>query len=263
MNDKKNSPKDNIHEGHRIRMKQMFLKHGFNAFTDIEKLEFLLYYAFAQKDTNPIAHKLLDTFGSIDKVFEAPYSELTKVEGIGSHAAILIKTILEFASSYGQSKCSSTIGSSESAKEFCTNLFKGKNVEEFYVICLATNNKVLDYKMISRGTASEVPINIRDITNLALANNCERIILAHNHPKGMARPSDEDISFTSRILYSCIINNIEVLDHIITSQQEAFSFEESKILSTLKYDAIRKIPLDAKTKAKFSQPSSNYKISNT
>lgn len=261
MNNKKTTKSDNIHEGHRSRMKQMFLKHGFNAFTDIEKLEFLLYYAFAQKDTNPIAHKLLDTFGSIDKVFEAPYSELIKVEGIGSHAAILIKTILEFASSYGQSKCSSSIGSSATAKEFCLNLFKGKSVEEFYVICLATNNKVLDCKMISRGTASEVPINIRDITNLSLTNSCERIILAHNHPKGIARPSDEDIAFTSRILYSCIINNIEVLDHIVVSNQEAFSFEESKILSTLKYDVVRKIPLDAQTKAKFSQPSSNYKVS--
>ena len=250
---------ENIHQGHRNRMKQMFLKHGFDAFTDIEKLEFLLYYAFAQKDTNPIAHKLLDEFGTIDKILEAPYSELTKVKGIGQHAAILIKLILEFASSYGTSKCDAQINSTSSAKTFCSNLFKGKFVEEFYIICLSSSNKVLDCKRVNKGTASEVAIDIRSLTNIALANQCERIIISHNHPNGKARPSDEDIAFTSKILFSCIINNIEVLDHIIVSNDDSFSFEESQLLSDLKTDVVRKLPMATKYKH-LSEGSRNYVI---
>ena len=219
--------KENMHEGHRNRMKSTFLKHGFDAFTDIEKLEFILYYAISQKDTNPIAHNLLDEFGTLDKVLEAPINELTKVEGIGSHAAILIKIILELASAYGKSKCDTKIGSTTSAKNYCINLFQGKSVEEFYVICLAPNNKVLDCKMINRGTVSEVPVEIRNITNTALTNNCDRIIITHNHPKGVEHPSDEDLVFTSKIIYSCVLNNIEVLDHIVVASNKAFSFEEA------------------------------------
>ena len=146
-----------------------------------------------------------------------------------------------------------------SAKTFCSNLFKGKFVEEFYIICLSSSNKVLDCKRVNKGTASEVAIDIRSLTNIALANQCERIIISHNHPNGKARPSDEDIAFTSKILFSCIINNIEVLDHIIVSNDDSFSFEESQLLSDLKTDVIRKLPMATKYKH-LSEGSRNYVI---
>ena len=252
--------KENIHKNHRSRMKATFLSHGFDAFSDIEKLEFLLFFAINQKDTNPLAHKLLKEFGSFDKVLEAPIESLQKVEGLGEHSAILINLMLQVASAYGKTKNDQYIPGTISAKTFARNLFKGVSVEEFYVVCLNTANKVLCAKMINKGTSSEVPVDIRDITKIALANQCERILIAHNHPSGVARPSDEDISFTSKILFSCIINNIEVVDHVIVSKSKEFSFEESKLLPELKRDAMRKIPFDDKTKDKFGEKSNNYEI---
>lgn len=255
--DKKN---ENIHKNHRLRMKKTFINHGFEAFSDIEKLEFILFYAINQKDTNPLAHKLLKEFGSFDRVLEAPLDALARVEGVGEHTAILINLMLQVASVYGKSKNELYIEGTSSAKAYAKNLFKGKCIEEFYVICLTTSNKVLTAKLVSKGTSSEVPVDIRNITKIALANQCERIIIAHNHPNGLARPSDEDIAFTSKILFSCIINNIEVIDHIIVTDNKEFSFEESKLLCELKRDAMRKIPIDDDTKNKFGDKSNNYVV---
>ncbi len=245
------------HKNHRKRMKATFLEHGLETFSDVEKLEFVLFFAIPQKDTNPLAHRLLAEFGSFDKVLEASVEELQKVEGIGEHAAILLHLILETSRQYGISRNDPIIEGTETAKKYCHNLMSHSFVEEFYVICLSTNNRVLTAKCINKGTSSAVPVDIRDITNTALKKNCERIILAHNHPSGQAYPSDEDIAFTAKILFSCIINNIEVIDHIIVAGKECFSFEESNILKELKSDAFRKIP---GVQDKFSEQSSKYLV---
>ena len=86
-----NADNKNLHEGHRQRVKERFLKHGIDSFSDIQFLETLLFYAVPKKDTNDTAHLLLNTFGSLKKVFEASYEDLTKVKGIGENAASLIK----------------------------------------------------------------------------------------------------------------------------------------------------------------------------
>ena len=96
---------ETIHKDHRSRMKETYLKVGFEAFSDIEKLEFILFYAISRKDTNPMAHKLIDTFGSFDKVLEAPIEALIKVDGLGEHSAILLNLFLKTISVYGKTKC--------------------------------------------------------------------------------------------------------------------------------------------------------------
>lgn len=255
MNSNVKSPSE-IHKKHRSRMKASYLMSGFSSFSDIEKLEFILFFAMAQKDTNPIAHRLLDEFKTFDKVLEAPIEILKNVSGIGEHSAILLHLFLDVVNEYGKSKCETTISSTSAAKRFASNLFKGIHVEEFYVVCLNTSNKVLACKKINTGTVSEVNVNIKDITVLAVNNSCERIILIHNHPNGLARPSDEDISFTAKIALSCTMNDIEVIDHIIVGDNKEFSFEESNMLGELKKDAIRKY---AKA-GKMGDKSSNYKI---
>lgn len=253
--------KKSIHEEHRKRMKDIFLKNGFEGFSDIQKLEFILYFSIPRKDTNPIAHNLLDTFGSFDKVLEAPIEKLQTVAGIGEHSAMLIATFLRVLDCYGKSKCDTSISGTTTAKEYCKNLYHGKKIEEFYMICLTNSNRIISCNLINQGTASEVPVDIRKLTNIIVANNCERVLITHNHPHGTVRPSDEDIAFTSKIVSSCILNNIEVIDHIIVAGDTAFSFEEARLLKELKRDAIKKIPgFTTSEYNKFGQESSNYKI---
>ena len=252
----KNKNKKLIHKNHRSRMKTTYLNSGFDSFSDIEKLEFILYFAINQKDTNPIAHNLLNEFGSFDKVLEAPIEQLMNVSGLGEHSAILLSMFLKVANHYGKSKCETKIGSTSEAKRFASNLYNGVFVEELYLICLTTSNKVLLCKKIKTGTASEVKFEMKNITSTAMSNNCERIIIIHNHPNGLARPSDEDISFTASIALNCTMNDIELIDHIIVGSDKQFSFEESGMLRELKKDAIRTYG----KKNKIGQDSSNYKI---
>lgn len=82
-----------VHEGHRQRKKEQFREHGLDAFADHEALELLLYYAIPRQDTNPIAHRLIERFGSLEGVFSAPAYELQKVEGVGENAATLIRLL--------------------------------------------------------------------------------------------------------------------------------------------------------------------------
>ena len=82
-----------VHEGHRQRKKEQFREHGLDAFADHEALELLLYYAIPRQDTNPIAHRLLERFGSLAGVFSAPAYERQKVEGVGESAATLIRLL--------------------------------------------------------------------------------------------------------------------------------------------------------------------------
>ena len=251
----KETKQESIHKNHRERMKHSYLSGGFSNFSDIEKLEFILYFAISRKDTNPIAHKLLDEFKTFDKVLEAPIESLAKINGLGEHSAILLHLFLDVLNEYGKSKCDSYINSTTEAKHYASNLYNGVFVEQFYVVCLATNNKVLLCKKIKTGTASEVNVQMKEIVSLALTNNCERVVLVHNHPNGTSMPSDEDISFTAKLTINCIMNDIEIIDHIIAGQNNQFSFEESGILSELKKDAIRQF---AKT-SKLGTTSSNYK----
>ena len=80
---------ENIHQGHREKMRQRFLKSGLESFADHEALELLLYYAIPRRDTNPIAHRLMERYGSLTAVLSAPAEDLKKVEGIGESAAVL------------------------------------------------------------------------------------------------------------------------------------------------------------------------------
>ena len=77
-----------VHDGHRERLKERFIEHGLTSFNELNALEMLLFYAIPRKDTNPIAHALLDRFGSLNAVFDASVRELCEVEGIGQNAAV-------------------------------------------------------------------------------------------------------------------------------------------------------------------------------
>ena len=88
------------HKGHRERLKNRFLGTGLDSFTDVQALELLLFYAIPMKDTNPIAHALLNRFGSLSQVLDAPVEELKKVPGISDHAAVLLHLTTELARFY-------------------------------------------------------------------------------------------------------------------------------------------------------------------
>ena len=139
-----------IHKGHRERLKARFLEEGLDNFTDIQVLELLLFYAIPQKDTNPIAHELLDHFGSLSQVLEAPVEELKKVNGIKDNAATLLSLITQI-SRYYQVDCSQRVEvltTLDACGAYLVPRFFGRSNETVFLLCLDAKCKVLSCKEV-------------------------------------------------------------------------------------------------------------------
>lgn len=249
-----------IHGGHRQRLKHQFLTSGVDSLSEIQQLELLLFYSIPQRDTNPIAHALLDEFGSLREVLLADVEALTKVKGVKENTATHLSLVGKMLNVCSKSLNTNVISSTSKSKEYCSNLFVGINVEQFYVICLSKSNKIQKVKLMNSGSTDEINVQIRNITEFALTNKCNRIVVTHNHPIGKGVMSDEDIRFTYSLVCSCMLNSIDILDHVVVGTDKAISAREQGILEKLKSRAFKTIQIPAETKLFLSSSSQNYVI---
>lgn len=236
----------NIHAEHRKRVKRKYVTSGLEQFADHEVLEMLLYFSIPQMDTNPIAHRLMKHFHNLSSVFDASIDELTEVPGVGEHSAILINLIPALMRRYtkDKSKAISIIENQQMAKEYLTKLYDCSEIEQFFIICLRPDNSIIDSTCLSVGTCSKVEIQIRELTRYVFKNKCERIIIAHNHPHSIAEPSEEDILMTHKLVSSCVLNDIEILDHLIIAPDGVFSFSKAGLLKSISEELIKRMAID-------------------
>ena len=217
------------HDGHRQRLKQLFLKEGLDNFYDYQALELLLYYCIPRKDTNPIAHSLIDTFGSLSQVLEAPVEELMRVEGVGEHAATFLHLVTEVGRYYlvnrgSQVKILPTI---EDCAKYMLPYFFGRRNETVFLLCLDAKCKVLCCRELGEGTVKSAAISVRKIMETALTVNATTVVLAHNHPSGIAVPSGDDIQTTRRIAAALSAVEIHLADHIVVADDDYVSMVQS------------------------------------
>lgn len=213
-----------MHEGHRARLKQSFLTGGLEPFSPHNVLELILFYALPRKDTNKIAHALLDRFGSLSAVFDAPVEELVKVDGIGENCAVLIKLFPAVSRTYLMDKQSITeFDDVESVGNYCVSLFIGEVTEKAYLLCFDSRNRLLNRIMLSEGSLSTVNLDKRRLIEAVIRNNTSSVILTHNHPNGVAAPSRADVESTRSISHLLREISIKFLDHIIVADNDYFS----------------------------------------
>lgn len=221
-----------VHEGHRGRKKRQFLDNGLDAFAEHEVLELLLYYAIPRRDTNPIAHALLKKFGSLDAVFAAPVEELMRVEGVGENAAALIRLILPL---YRRIRISAAeeetiLNSTEKAGAFFVGRFAGERTESMYQACLDAKGRLLNVQKLSTGDVNFVHADIRGIVQNALLCRASAVILAHNHPSGVALPSDADNAVTLQVQDVLQSVGVVLFDHIIVADDDFVSLRQNGLL---------------------------------
>lgn len=214
-----------VHAGHRDRVREKYNANGLDGFADHEVLELLLFYANKRGDTNPAAHRLIERFGSLSAVLEASYDDLVRVEGIGDSAATLITMVPRLFRRYSADKVEKVkvISDFEDAKAFLVPRFFGLQNERAGIICLDSQGRINNFVFVSDGSLKLAQIDVRKIAQLALQNNADSIILAHNHPGGFASPSRNDVETTKLLINALGLINIRVADHIIISDAEAFS----------------------------------------
>lgn len=221
----------NIHEKHRERVRMRFLKDGLDSFADHNVLELLLFYAIPVKDTNGLAHDLINTFGSLSGVFDARIEDLCKVKGVGEKTAVLIKMIPQLFRKYETDKLKVndvSLNTAELVAKYASKHFKGLTEERLYLMCLDVSCNLLDMIQISSGTMSSTPINMRLIAETAYASNAASLILVHNHPSGIVAPSRKDIEATVKIATLTDEIGLRLSDHIIIGKgDDYFSFRKS------------------------------------
>ncbi len=228
-------PKE-IHDGHRKRLKEEFMISGFNSDTPPHKIiELLLFYSIPRKDTNEIAHLLIDEFGSITDLLDARPEDIMRVEGAGENTAILLKFIRFIANYYVNEKKKGIkkFVDLESMCDFIYSKYIGVTKEVVAITSLDNAGGFLGFDIIGEGDISCVGISSRQVIEIVLKRNAANVILSHNHPKGRALPSSADLEATSTICDILRSIDVRLLDHIIISDDDYMSLRASHQYSNI------------------------------
>lgn len=221
----------NLHAGHRQRMLKRYLEHGIDCFEEHEILEIFLYTAYSRRNTNDISHQLIDKFGSLEGVLNAGYDELVGEKNVGVTAAALISFMKDFARKFSKADIAGMkLSTSESVRKFCYDLLKGCAVEEAHALFLDQTLNLIGEAQISRGGPNSVDFDLRTIVTKAIRTQCSNIILAHSHPKGVLLPSSADIAATRRVAAALKNIGINLVDHIITNEEDSYSMRTAGML---------------------------------
>ena len=220
-----------MHDGHRQRLKNRFLNEGLDNFEELQVLELLLFYCIPRQDTNPVAHRLLDHFGSLTQVLEATPEELKKVSGIGDAVATFLALVTSVGRYYCVNRASAVqiLSNLEACGGYLTPRFYGRRNETVFLLCLDAKCKVLCCKEVGEGSVNSAAIPIRRIVEMALGANATSVVIAHNHPSGVAVPSNEDIQTTCRLAMALSAVEITLVDHIVVADDDYVSMRQSGV----------------------------------
>lgn len=220
----------NLHKDHRQRVRARYLADGIQSMADHNILELLLFYGVPYKDTNDMAHELIERFGDLSSVLDAPVDELTKVKGIGENAATLIHLTRDIAKKYGEQKTATKIplATEERFTDFLKLKYAGETREIIYMVFINSHGRMVRCVKVCDGSPESVSVDNRTIMEAALKQDGCDIILAHNHPNGFAVPSTADVRATHDIIPLLKAVKVNLIDHIIVADDDCFSMAQSK-----------------------------------
>lgn len=224
------------HQGRRERMKDRFFRNGFEGMAPHEVLEMLLYSTISRADTNELAHRLLKHFDNrLSLVLDAPYEELLTVEGVGEKTALMLKMLAASTSVYltDRDRLDGMVTQGR-AGEYLIAHFAGKQTEEMVALCLDSRNRFLGCGCVAKGTVNGTPLQMRSLLETVLRWQTTVVILGHNHPNGLALPSNEDIVCTQRAERVLAAAGIVLLDHLVVAEGDYVSLAQSNLLARQK-----------------------------
>lgn len=231
------SKPDNVHKDHRQRLDRKVENYDFETLPDHEQLEFILYVIIPQRDTNELAHRLLNHFGSFKGVLNAERSELSKIRGVGYRTAMFISQLNRMAGVIVRSQYQKNpvLETSAQIKEYIMTYYLGRLKEVSYLMFLDSNKHLIGTEKLSEGTTDRTHIYPREVVKLAVMNNASYVIIAHNHPSGFVEPSEQDINVTKGIEVALSAVDISLHDSVIVSGDGFYSFRENGYLTRLRW----------------------------
>lgn len=221
--------KTNIHKGHRDKVKKRYYESGMNGMPDHNILELLLFFGIPQKDTNPIAHELINKFGSFSGVLEAKMSDLQSVKGMTESAACLLTMILPVYKRYVNDlhKKKRKFETTKEIADYLRPLYLDTQNERIYVLCFDKDERLIACRAATEGTRGHTSFDCNTLASIILEVKAKKVILSHNHPNGTLSPSEDDIAVTETAREFLSYLGVQLLDHIIITDKSYFSMAKS------------------------------------
>ncbi len=220
--------KENLHAGHRERMRKKFLKSGFTCFSEHEVLEFMLFYVYRRRNTNELSHMLINRFGSLENVLKAHRSELLSVDGVGECCVTFLNSLWGLLHYFHMNPTEKGVcmKDADARCEFFRSRLMLEQNETVMIAYLDDSYCVEHDAVIARGTPGDVHICLQSLMRDILNMHCNVVMLAHNHPKGTTMASSDDIRLTREIGGLCQKLGIGLADHVIVADGKAISMIE-------------------------------------
>ncbi|MFC1967209.1 DNA repair protein RadC [Chloroflexota bacterium] len=229
---------DDFKKGHRKRLREKFLKSGFEGFHDYEIVELLLSLGTPRKDCKRPAKEALKKFKTLRGVLEATPEELQEIAGIGPHSAFGIKLVQQASSEFLKAKILDKpfYKSAQEVFDYLYHTMRGLKKEVFKVIHLNAQNRIINTVDLFEGTVNSSSVSIREVMENAIKHNAVSLIFAHNHPSGNPEPGSSDREMTRDLVYTGQVMQIKVLDHIIIGDNRYFSFAADGLIEEYEMD---------------------------
>ena len=205
------------HVGHRERLKQRFVREGLDSFEEHNILELILFYTIPQKDTNELAHDLLDRFGSLDGVFNAGQEQLMEVKGVGEHTALFLSMFPKLIDSYIEDrKQNETISGMQNVVEFAVRKLAFSQTECLLIIFIDNKQCMLNWHFLQEGMVASENLDIRTIVRMIMGTNTTQVLLARNYLKGKSKLGRSDVKIATEL--SDVLGSIGVgmFDYIVS-----------------------------------------------
>ncbi len=224
-----------VHDGHRERMRERITDFGIESLRDHEVLEFLLFAYVPRRNTNELAHDLLQAFGSLASVFDASVERLEKVKGMSHNAAVYFSSMGDISRRYlSQDRNASIyIGNAKGCVDYLSPILATKTREEVHLLIADSLGMMTKHIVLDKGIVNESHCNVRAIADIALNHEAVSVVLAHNHPSGKANPSLADIDMTKRVYVVLNGVGVRLTEHVIISRNSYYSFFEEGVLDKL------------------------------
>ena len=223
--------KKSEHSGHRERLRRRFIDNGLDGFEEHQALELYLFYAIPRRDTNPLAHRLLERYRNIGGVCDAPIDELERDFGLSESAAALLKLLPEMSRLYNESKLSDTnLTDPETVGYMIARRFIGRTSEAVALLLGSAKGKILYFDIVAKGSVSSSDFPLRRIVDLAIRHNARTAYIAHNHPSGSLLPSRADVDVTKLLDSTLSSVGVHLLDHFIVADNEYASLREYDLI---------------------------------
>lgn len=214
------------------RPREKLMELGAGALSDAELLAIFLRVGVAGKSAVDLARDLLIQFGSLNGIYAASAKEVAKVHGIGISKYVQMQAVFEMSRRALSEQMieKDFLGSPEQVREYLVLKLANYLHEVFFVLFLDTQNRLITMEEMFSGTLTETSVYPREVVKRALHHNAASVVLAHNHPSGVAKQSKADERLTRELKDALALVDVRVLDHFIVAGNQTLSFAQAGLL---------------------------------